>query len=340
MRFSPEWRLADVPEPSDDAPTVFSTFACGGGSTMGYKRAGYRALGCCEIDPEVNEVYRRNLHPRHNYVMDLRDFNRLDDLPDELHDLDVLDGSPPCTTFSVSGLRERSWGIAKEFKEGQVRQRLDDLFFVYLETVGKLRPKVSIAENVMGLVKGNARGYVSEILDAYRELGYVAQLFRVDAQFADVPQRRERVVFIANRLGKRVDLKLDARPIPFGEVRSERGVPVKGATSRRVIGMRRSGDASVKDTYERIGEHGRCFNAMYAYDDRPAPTVTARQDLIRFRDGEYISAEDTRRIGTFPADYDFGSDNRSKVRFLVGMSVPPNIMAHIASQVRTQLLDE
>lgn len=339
MGFSTSWRLADIPEPSEDAPTVFSTFACGGGSSMGYKRAGYRMIGCCEIDPRVNEVYRRNLNPRHNYVMDLRDFNRLSDLPDELHHLDVLDGSPPCTTFSVAGLREKSWGIERQFKEGQSRQRLDNLFFTYLETVGKLRPKVSIAENVVGLLKGNARGYVSEILDAYRTLGYEAQVFKVDARYADVPQRRERVFFVANRLGKRLKLDLKGRPIPFGGVRSEHGIAIKGAVGRRIIGMRRPGDCSLKDTYERIGERGRCFNQMYAYDDRPAPTLTANQPLIRFFDGENTSIEDMRMIGTFPLDYDFGTDVPSRVNYLIGMSVPPNLMANIATQVRAQLLD-
>ena len=80
-RFPWKWRLSDIEQPGADAPTVFSVFACGGGSSMGYKRAGFRVLGCCEIDPAINAIYKQNLHPRFSYAMDVRDFAlRGDDL--------------------------------------------------------------------------------------------------------------------------------------------------------------------------------------------------------------------------------------------------------------------
>lgn len=138
---------------------------------MGYKRAGFDVIGNVEIDKSINAVYVKNHHPQHNYNMDLRDFNRLEDLPEELHQLDILDGSPPCSTFSMAGSREKAWGKAKAFREGQKKQVLDDLFGVFLDTVSKLRPKVVVAENVMGLMKGNARGYVHEIINGFHNLG-------------------------------------------------------------------------------------------------------------------------------------------------------------------------
>jgi DNA (cytosine-5)-methyltransferase 1 len=62
---------------------------------MGYKLAGCEVLGCNEIDPKMNKVYIENHHPKYNYLMDIREFNKLDDLSEELYDLDILDGSPP-----------------------------------------------------------------------------------------------------------------------------------------------------------------------------------------------------------------------------------------------------
>lgn len=44
-RFNYEWTLADA-KFTKDKGTVFSCFACGGGSTMGYKLAGFDVLGC------------------------------------------------------------------------------------------------------------------------------------------------------------------------------------------------------------------------------------------------------------------------------------------------------
>ena len=131
-----KWTFADYPLEKNGLK-VFSCFACGGGSTMGYKLAGCEVLGCCEIDPKMNEVYVANHHPKHNFLMDIRDFNKIPnkELPEELFHLDILDGSPPCTTFSMAGQREDSWGKKKKFREGQAEQTLDDLSFIFIETV-------------------------------------------------------------------------------------------------------------------------------------------------------------------------------------------------------------
>ena len=163
-----KWTMAnDYPE--KNGLKVFSCFACGGGSTMGYKLAGCEVLGCVEIDPRMNETYIKNHHPKHNFCMDIRKFNEIpnEKLPQELFNLDILDGSPPCTTFSMAGDREDSWGKKKKFREGQVEQTLDDLSFVFIDTVAKLRPKVMIMENVEGLIKGEAWSYVQKI---YKQL--------------------------------------------------------------------------------------------------------------------------------------------------------------------------
>lgn len=121
-RFSWDWSLSEVKQ--DKPVKVFSCFACGGGSCMGYKRAGFEVLGCVEIDPAINEMYRKNLNPKYNFLMDLREFNKLEDIPEELIGVDILDGSPPCTTFSSAGKREETWGKEKVFREGQAKQTL------------------------------------------------------------------------------------------------------------------------------------------------------------------------------------------------------------------------
>ena len=70
---------------------------------MGYKLAGFDVIGCNEIDPRMNKVYVENHHPRTlNYLCDIREMVTKE-LPDELYHLDVLDGSPPCSTFSMRG---------------------------------------------------------------------------------------------------------------------------------------------------------------------------------------------------------------------------------------------
>ena len=101
-----------------------------------------------EIDPKMAKIYQNNHSPKYFYLEDIRDFNQRNDLPNELYELDILDGSPPCSTFSMSGKREETWGKQKIFKEGQKKQILDELVFVFCDTVEKLKPKVVIMENV------------------------------------------------------------------------------------------------------------------------------------------------------------------------------------------------
>ena len=195
-----KWTFADYPKEKNGLK-VFSCFACGGGSTMGYKLAGCEVLGCCEIDPKMNEVYRKNHNPKYNFLMDIREFNKLpnDQIPEELFNLDILDGSPPCTTFSMAGEREESWGKKKKFREGQAEQTLDDLSFVFIETVAKLKPKCVIMENVEGLLLGEAWNYVREIYRKFGEIGYEVGHWLLKGENMGVPQKRHRVFFIALR---------------------------------------------------------------------------------------------------------------------------------------------
>lgn len=74
---------------------------------MGYKLAGFNHLGGVEIDKNMAEIYTKNHTPKYFYLEDIRDFNQREDLPKELFNLDILDGSPPCTSFSLAGKREK-----------------------------------------------------------------------------------------------------------------------------------------------------------------------------------------------------------------------------------------
>ena len=123
---------------------------------MGYKLAGFDVVGCCEIDKKAIEVYNKNHNPEFSFNCSIRELLHME-LPTKLYHLDILDGSPPCTPFSTAGLREKTWGVEKKFREGQTKQVLDTLFFDFISLVKHLRPKVVIAENVeFGEAKANA----------------------------------------------------------------------------------------------------------------------------------------------------------------------------------------
>ena len=219
------WNLEDLKNIQKNKYTVFSCFSCGGGSTMGYKLAGYNVIGNCEIDKKINDIYIQNHHPKYNYCMGIQEMNKLKELPAELYNLDILDGSPPCSTFSLAGDREKNCGKNKKFREGQASQILDDLFFEFIKLANTLRPKIIVAENVKGLIQGNAKGYVNLIIKKLEEAGYRTQIFLLNAATMGVPQRRERVFFISSREDlnlPRITLEFNEKPIKYAEIKENR----------------------------------------------------------------------------------------------------------------------
>lgn len=506
-RFDWKWYLKDL-NPDKDI-NVLTTFSCGGGSSMGYKRAGFHVIGNVEIDPKINAMYVKNHHPKYNFNMDLRKFNEKEDLPEELYHLDILDGSPPCfaagtkvktkqgykaienilpgemvlthkgryrkvidtmshmadncyevkiqgvmpivatgnhpffvrtmvrdkdgkrcfsspewvpveslviekgndgatkkqsyvgipvnneskiplrkqqhfiydngyiwlpfrrkkpiegqamvynlsvdedesytvsniavhncTTFSSAGQREKTWGKLKKFREGQAAQTLDDLFFVFLDTVEKLKPKIVCAENVPGLLHGNAKGYVNLIIKKFRELGYEVQIFSLNAARMDVPSARHRIFFVANRMGYpklKLDFHYDA--IPFGDVKAEHGRGInEDSVMAQLAKKARRGDRSLEDAYYRMtGKKGKYFTTYIVADGVVAPAITSGGETWRMCDRTPFTDEDYRNAQSFPQDYDFCCN---EPKYVCGMSVPPNMMANIATEIYDQWLSK
>lgn len=331
-----KWSFKDYPKEKNGLK-VFSCFACGGGSTMGYKLAGCDVIGCCEIDPKMNEVYVKNHNPKYNYLMDIREFNKLDNLPDELYNLDILDGSPPCTTFSMAGDREESWGKKKKFREGQQEQTLDDLSFVFIDTVAKLKPKVVIMENVEGLIKGSAWAYVQKIYAQFKNIGYSVKHWLLKGEDMGVPQTRHRVIFIATRLNfdlENVDMSFNYAPVTYGEIKS--GISKKIGTNTESYKLIKSAlptENSLGDVNMRLHNKLSAFQTYLVGGNSIIPTLRSKPDVIDRTEAAYISKETMTRSQTFPEDFDYGNNTYSIVGYICGMSVPPLMINRITARL-------
>lgn len=335
MRPKWKWYKSDINNIKKNGLKVFSTFSCGGGSSYGYKLAGYELLGNCEIDRKINAMYVKNHRPKHNYNMDIRDFNKVQSLPKELYELDILDGSPPCSTFSMAGEREKNWGKAKQFREGQKKQVLDDLFFAFLETVERLQPKVVVAENVDGMTRGKSRYYITMVINEFRRIGYDVQVFRLNSMFMNVPQSRVRIFFIANRMNyPKLHITPNEKPILFREVATKNNKSMNKTTQAYWLmkNFMVSTDRNIGDINERVRNRYSNFNTPIIRFNEVHPTVCAnsaeyREDLTYVTDAEIVS------VSTFPQDYDF---NGNPAQYVCGMSVPPRMMEYIARAIAEQ----
>lgn len=346
------WTLKEA-KFTKDKGKVFSCFACGGGSTMGYKLAGFDVLGCNEIDPKMIEAYKLNHNPKYAYLEPIQTFKLRKDLPKELYNLDILDGSPPCSSFSMAGNRGDDWGKEKKFREGQAEQVLDTLFFDFIDLAKELQPKIVVAENVKGLLQGEARNYVRRILKEFDEAGYFVVYNLLDASTMGVPQRRERVFFTAIRkdLAKNVMRQVDMfteKPclkLEFKEKRilfkdfykpdSEKDRMITGKEALRLWNLRQPGDLDMSYVAQREGNM-KFWNNKYLKQDNIPLTFTSNEDAcILFDEPRKPNKYEVCCIGTFPQDYDF---NGNKYAYLVGMSVPPIMTARLANELYNQWL--
>mgnify|MGYP003451903575 CR=1 FL=1 len=171
-----------------------------------------------------------------------------------------------------------------------------------------------------------------------------------------VPQRRERVFFIALRkdLAKpflyfsdmftevpKIDLNFNETEIKFGEYREEKGIDDNETERGKLMEFRIKSDKCCSDINERVYNKFSGFNAMIRHDDEVCGTITSGETDRRYFDGKILTENDLKRTGSFPLDYNFLSNgSKSAAKYLIGMSVPPIMTAQIAKQVYEQWLSK
>jgi len=178
---------------------------------LGYKLAGGKVLLAVEWDDNAVHTYRANFTDTEIYHGDIAKLevedvcSRTGLRPGEL---DILDGSPPCQGFSTAGKR-------------LLYDSRNQLFKEYIRLLRGLKPKVFVMENVSGLVKGRMKLIFADIIRQLKESGYRVSARLMNAMYFNVPQSRQRLIFI----GVREDLGISpthprpqVRPVTVGEV--------------------------------------------------------------------------------------------------------------------------
>ncbi len=212
--------------------SVISLFAGGGGSSTGYKLAGGDVLVVNEFVEEAVKTYSEN-YPGTNIICD--DVKKItgEDLLNiakiGCEELDILDGSPPCSAFSVAGKRDKNWKNAvkhtsesyfdietldvisntttkvndgvKKYSDNKIVEGIEDLFLEYIRIASEIKPKIIIAENVKGLIMGAARQKLIQFQNLFSNIvpGYIVTHFVLNASDFDTAQSRERLFIVCIR---------------------------------------------------------------------------------------------------------------------------------------------
>lgn len=378
MRYTP-YTLQDVVNASNQNKfNVISTFAGGGGSSTGYRLAGGKILCINEFVEEAQNTYRENYPDTPILPGDIKELSGKDFLDVAnigVGELDILDGSPPCSAFSVAGKLSHTkdgkhsdgWGQTKNYSDGKMVENIEDLFFEFLRVADDIKPKVIIAENVKGLTIGEAKEYFNKIQNTFEDIGYDVVAKVLDSRYFGISQTRTRVFFI----GVRNDIteKAGLNFMTIGNVfpqESKDVVPLKDALvgleydeeEVKYLTEKFSKTAYWRDTgskmeidppkvltgmdYHPKGHH---FNLKRVSQYQPAPTLTAMGSndttagAFHWSEPRKLTLGELKRIQSLPDDFKLtGKWNQKSER--IGRMVPPLMMKVIADSVYNKILKE
>lgn len=345
--------MSEIRELPWNGYNVMSTFSGMGGSSLGYKMAGYKVLWANEFITEAQNTYRLN-HP--TTVLDPRDIRKIDPMealasvglkPGEL---DLFDGSPPCSAFSTAGKREKGWGTVKKYSDSE--QRVDDLFFEYVRFVRIIQPKTFVAENVSGLVKGTAKGYFKLILSALKDCGYRVEARLLNGKWLGVPQARQRIIFI----GVRNDLGLKPvhpEPLPYyytirDAISDLRGAYVDPESWADKGADTPTGEYSIASKWRECKpgtNHPIRFQVRRSHWDEASHTLTTTgfapgaASVMHPDECRKFSIAEGKRLSGVPDDFELTGGYKEKGERL-GRLVPPVMMKNIAKAVQVGVLDK
>lgn len=229
------------------APIMVDLFCGAGGLSLGFTQQGFITSLANDIEPCCIDTYSHN-HPEvpRKYII-LGDIKGVVDKMVELlrfKDVDVVVGGPPCQGFSMAN-----------------RQRLIDdprnhLYKEYVRAVNTIQPKFFVMENVKGMLSV-ARQVVSD----FKAIGYDVAYRIVNAKDFGVPQNRERLIYIGNRIG--VDNECIFAALSEIANKSPAYVLEDALYGLRPLAASRSRNATETSSFET----GARIEANYAQDD-------------------------------------------------------------------------
>lgn len=169
---------------------VVSLFSGAGGLDMGFRQTGYDIVWANDFDKNACDTYRRNLgdHIRCGSILDI-DF-------DTIPRCDLVIGGPPCQGFSTIGKR-----VSSDPEKRQAHDPRNELVLTYAAIIRHVRPKFIVMENVKGILTRNDGAYIKTVLHELRDAGYTVDYRLINMADYGVPQIRERIIILGNRMG-------------------------------------------------------------------------------------------------------------------------------------------
>ena len=356
---------------------VLSTFAGGGGSSTGYRLAGGKILAINEFVEEAQNTYREN-YPNTTIVPgDIKKLTGtylMEQAGVKVSELDILDGSPPCSAFSMAGsvshgegrTHADAFGKKKQYSDIKGVENVEDLFFEFLRVAKDIKPKVIIGENVEGLTMGEAKEYFHKIQNTFEEIGYLIVADVLDASYFGVPQSRKRCFFIGVRedVAEKVGINFMTMYQLYpdkNDVRTTLGEAINDIVNEdkeeldylfdkispeKAVGktlMKMPKDPDKVLTGMDYHDKGHHFNLKRSSLRKPCPTITAMGNLAGVAgtchplEDRKFTIKELKRIMSLPEDFILTGKHKQQSE-RIGRMVPPLMMKALAESVYNKVL--
>jgi DNA (cytosine-5)-methyltransferase 1 len=353
--------------------TVISTFAGGGGSSTGYKLAGGNVLVVNEFVDAAVDTYKENYPDTPVIKDDIKKLTGKDFL--ELAkiskgELDILDGSPPCSAFSIAGKREKGWDKTKKYSDDKQVENIEDLFFEFIRIANDIQPKVIIGENVAGITMGEAKEYYNRIINEFSNIGYEAVGKVLNSADYGTPQARQRCFFVAirndimSKIGLNfMNMESEVYPLPSGtKVTLKQAIDniqndpeeekmlldfVQGSFQKKWIELLEFNPTKhLKPSdpkYIEINPKQSMFNMIRPCPDLPCPTVTQAgqkmglSGVFHYAKNRKLTILELKRVMGLPDDFKLsGKFDQQAER--VGRMVAPLCMKSLIDNIYLKVL--
>jgi len=310
--------------------TYIDLFAGCGGLSLGLNQAGLHGIWAIELDEDATATYRKNVGD-HIVCGDIRHIDTA-----TVPRPDILVGGFPCQPFSIAGLQHGFSG-----KDG-------DLFYQCARFIENLSPSIFILENVPGFLQLNKGQFHEEAIRILRSLGYFVEWKILNAADYGVPQVRERLFIMGNKLGRKnlfpkpTSHRITAQEA-IDDIRLDMGSFINNEPMRHTERIKhrfasvRPGETA-RDAMDRDPSLGnakitkQCYRRMIPTD--PAPTIVANfvTTTIHYCENRNLTAREAARLQSFPDEFEF-QGRKTRMSWQTGLSqfeqignaVPPKI---------------
>ena len=312
---------------------VVSLFAGCGGLDLGLVQSGHNIVLATDFDKDCKVTYDKNF----DHQLLLKDVKELKG--SEFPKYDILTGGFPCQGFSVAN------------KYRDVKDDRNELYLEIVRLLNETKPKLFLAENVLGILSLGKGEVVKQIMKEFAEIGlednfagYEVKKFKLNAADFGVPQGRKRVIFfgVSKEFSKelRNEIFNNFPPNPTHSVKSENNRKPH-VTLRDSIGYlpepyTKKGEKILNHygTKHKVKINGYMGNRKLSWD-KPGPTMVGRGGgtggpviAVHPNCNRRFTVRETATIQSFPKDFEFFGSTSSQFR-QIGNAVAVEFARHL-----------